>query len=114
MAKVLSIAEMADQMIRELKDTQPIIEREIGCSFQTSSRLIVARENIALHRHADADEMLYILAGEATLSMGDKDQVVGAGWVGLAPRGTTHSFTRRGRTPIAILSVRSGEACSGT
>ena len=111
--KVVSIAEMADQMLREMKDTQPIAERQLGCSVATSSRLIVARENIAIHRHADADEVVYLLAGEATLSVNDKDQQIAAGWFGLVPRGTSHALTRRGRNPIAVLSVQSGPACPG-
>ena len=109
--KVVSIAEMADQILRDMKD--PVVERQLGCSVATSSRLIVARENIAIHRHADADEVLYLVAGEATFNVGDKDQQVVAGWFGLVPRGTSHAITRRGRNPIVVLSVQSGVACSG-
>jgi mannose-6-phosphate isomerase-like protein (cupin superfamily) len=106
--RVLSVAELAEEM---LKDPQPLVEREIGCSAFTATRLIVARENIVLHRHADADEVIYVVAGEALLTVGGQDQVIGPGWYGLTPRGTSHSFTRRGRNPMVLLSIQSGPPC---
>ena len=108
--RVLSIAELGDQMLR---DSQPTVERQLGCSGVTASKLIATRENIALHRNADTDEVLYLMAGDATLTIGDKDQTVSAGWFGLVPRGTPYSLIRRGRNPVVLLSVQSGKACGG-
>lgn len=108
--RVLSIADLADQMLR---DSQPTVERQLGCSGVTSSRLIATRENIALHRNTDVDEVLYLLAGDATLTVAEKEQVVGAGWFGLVPRGTSYSLVRRGRSPVVVLSVQSGQPCGG-
>lgn len=107
--RVLSIPDLAEQLLRE---AQPVVEREIGCSVATSSRLIVARQIIALHNHADADEMLYLVAGEAALKLGERDQNVGPGWFGLVPRGLSHALTPRGRGPIVLLSIRSGPPCA--
>jgi mannose-6-phosphate isomerase-like protein (cupin superfamily) len=73
----------------------------------------MTRENVAMHTHADADEMLYVVAGEATLTVADKDQPVQAGWFSVVPRGMSHSLTRRGRNALLVLSVRSGPACPG-
>ncbi len=109
--RVQSIAELGDQMLRE---SQPTIERQIGCSGVTSTKLIATRENIALHRNPDVDEVLYFLAGDATLTLAEKDQVVSAGWFSLVPRGTPYSVTRRGRNPVVLLSVQSGKVCGGT
>lgn len=107
-ARALSLPDLVEQM---LKDPQPIVEREIGCSVATISRVILARESITMHRHADADEVLYIVAGEATLTLTEKDQTIGPGWFALVPRGTSHSLVRRGRNPMVVLSVQSGEPC---
>ena len=81
--RALSIAELGDQMLR---DSQPTTERPIGCSGVTSTKLIATRENIALHRNPNADEVLYLLAGDATLTLAGNDQSVSAGWVSLVPR----------------------------
>lgn len=107
-AKVLSIPDLFQQMSR---DAQPIVEREIGCSGNSSSRVILARQPITMHSHADADEMFYIVAGEGVMRVGDREENVGAGWFSLVPRGTIHSLTPRGRNAPFILSVRSGPPC---
>ena len=105
--KMLFVPEMAEQM---LKDTQPIVTRQIGCSGLMDTTLIVARENIT-HRHADVDEMVYLVAGEATLTIGGKSQAIDPGWFGLVPREQPHTITRRGRNPMVFLVVTSGKPC---
>jgi len=107
-AKVLSLSDLAEQMLR---DPAPLVEREVGCSVATSSRLILVRETLASHSHADADEMLYLMAGDATLKIADKDTPISAGWFGLVPRGAAHTLSRRGRNAPIFLSIRSGTPC---
>ena len=106
------VVDQITQMDKELRNS-PTVERDLGCSGATATKLIMTRENMAMHTHADADEMLYIVAGEGTLTVGDKDQTVEAGWFSVVPRGTSHSVTRRGRNALLVLSVRSGPACPG-
>lgn len=106
------VVDQIPQMDKELRNS-PTVERDLGCSGATASRLIMTRENMAVHTHSDADEMLYIVAGEGTLTVGDRDQSVEAGWYSVVPRGTSHSLTRRGRNALLVLSVRSGPACPG-
>ena len=107
-----SIIDLATQMEKALRDT-PTVERDLGCSGGSASRLIMTRENVSMHTHGDADEMLYVVAGDATLTVADKDQGVQPGWFSVVPRGMSHSLTRRGRNPLLHLSVRSGPACPG-
>ena len=107
-----SIIDLASQMEKALRDT-PTVERDLGCSGATASRLIMTRENITMHSHSDADEMLYIVAGEATLTVAEKDQPVQAASFSVVPRGMSHSLTRRGRNALLVLSIRSGPACPG-
>jgi mannose-6-phosphate isomerase-like protein (cupin superfamily) len=76
-----------------------------------ASRLILVRESLSSHTHADADEMMYLIAGDATLKIGDKDSPISPGWFGLIPRGTAHSLLRRGRNAPIVLSMRSGAPC---
>ena len=109
-AKALSLTDLAEQMLR---DPAPLVEREIGCSVSTASQLILVRETLASHTHADADEMLYLVAGDATLKIADKDTQASAGWFAIVPRGSTHSLTKRGRNAPIFLSIRSGQPCGG-
>jgi mannose-6-phosphate isomerase-like protein (cupin superfamily) len=109
-AKVLSLIDLTDQMLR---DPAPLVEREIGCSVATASQLILIRETLTSHTHADADEMLYVVAGDATLKIADKDTQVSAGWFGIVPRGSAHSLTKRGRNAPIVLAIRSGHPCGG-
>jgi mannose-6-phosphate isomerase-like protein (cupin superfamily) len=106
--KLLSVPDLFQEVSR---DTQPIVEREIACSGITSSVVILMRQPIALHSHADQDEMLYIVAGEATLVVGVREEKVGPGWYGLVPRGVAHSLTQRGRNAPYLLAVRTGKPC---
>jgi mannose-6-phosphate isomerase-like protein (cupin superfamily) len=109
-AKVLSLTDLAEQM---LNDKAPLVEREIGCSVATASQLILVRETLTSHTHADADEMLYVVAGDATLKIADKDTQVSAGWFGIVPRGSAHSLAKRGRNAPIVLAIRSGQPCGG-
>jgi mannose-6-phosphate isomerase-like protein (cupin superfamily) len=102
---------LPDLLPEMLRGSQPLVEREIGCSGATTSRVIVARENIAIHRHAEVDEVLYVVAGEATITLADKDQNVEPGWYTLVPRGMSHAIARRGRNPLVLLSIQSGQPC---
>jgi mannose-6-phosphate isomerase-like protein (cupin superfamily) len=111
-AVITSVPDLFAQMEKSLRTT-PTVERELGCSGGSSSRVIMTRENITLHTHADADEMLYVVAGEASMTVADKDQAVEAGWFGIVPRGSSHSMMRRGRNVLVVLSVRSGPPCPG-
>lgn len=107
-----SISDLGDAMVKALRNT-PTVERDLGCSGATTSKLIMTRENIAAHDHADADEMIYIVAGEATLTLGGKDQPVTPAWFAVVPRGMSHTLTIRGRNPLLVLSVKSGPPCPG-
>lgn len=106
--RIISLTDLAEQLLR---GQEPIAERALGCSGATSSRLIRVRESLEAHTHADADELLYIVAGDATLKLGDKEQNIAPGWFSIVPRGMSHSLTRRGRNPVLILSAMSGPPC---
>ena len=64
--------------------------------------------------HPDTDEMIYLVAGEANLTIGDgKAQAMTPSWFSLVPRGTPYTVTRKGRNPAVVLSMVSGEPCEG-
>ena len=105
----MNAAEMADQMLR---DSQASGQRMLGCSGLVQSSLLVAKDNTVFRGPTDVDEIMYVLGGDATLTIGDKEQAITSGWFGLVPRGMPHSVVRRGRSPIALLVIQSGKPCA--
>lgn len=103
------VDQLADDLI---KSKDAVAEHDLGCSGATSAKLIrLLKDGLPAHTHADADEILYIIAGNATLTVGGKDQVIGPGWLGIVPRGTTHAIVRPGNRPLLVLSIQSGPPC---
>jgi mannose-6-phosphate isomerase-like protein (cupin superfamily) len=84
----------------------------VGCTGRSSARLIVLREGLRPASHEDADEHLYLLAGEATLTLGEKQQALAPGWFALVPRETKFGIVPKGRNPALLLSVLSGPPCA--
>ncbi len=109
--KVISIPDLAE---RQLIGREAIKESPLGCSGATDAKLIQIREPLASHAHADADETLYVVAGDGTLKIGDEERRVSPGWFSIIPRGTAHTLTRTGRNPIIVVSVLNGEGCTRT
>jgi len=86
----------------------------IGCSGVSAAQLIVVRESIPTATHPNRDEVLYVVAGEATLNLGQKAQAITPGWLSVVPRGTPYALTRKGRNPVVLLSVVGGPVCAET
>jgi hypothetical protein len=108
--KSLSIPDMAE---RSLSGRDPVRMFPIGCSGMSRSQLMVLRETAAAAPASETEEMLYLVAGEATIKMGPKEQPLTPGWFAIVPRGTERVVTRRGRNPAIFLSTISGQACPG-
>jgi mannose-6-phosphate isomerase-like protein (cupin superfamily) len=106
--RALSIPEFLE---RQYIGQQPIKESPLGCAGATEARLIQLRDPLISHAHGEADETLYVIAGEGVLKIGDQPQKVAAGWFSIIPRGTTHSLVRQGRNPLIVLSVMGGHPC---
>jgi mannose-6-phosphate isomerase-like protein (cupin superfamily) len=108
-ARIIAIPEVAE---RSLGGREPVRIVPLGCSGLTNAQLLVVHEGRQSPARADIDETLYVVAGEAMLNIGGKEQVITSGWFGLVPRGTPHSVTRRGRNPAILLSIAGGQPCA--
>lgn len=106
--RILSIVEMWEKTPtpKEASRLYPI-----ACSGLDRTEMLVVRENFAAAADPDIDRMLYVVGGEATLTVNGRDQVVSNGWYATIPRGTAHAWTRRGRNPVVILSMTGGQPC---
>jgi mannose-6-phosphate isomerase-like protein (cupin superfamily) len=84
----------------------------VGCTGYATTRVIQVREPLDHGTHDDADEMVYAVAGEATVSVNTQQLSLDAGGLVVIPRGTKHSIAKRGRNPAILLSVLSGPPCT--
>lgn len=83
----------------------------MGCTGFATTRLLQVREPMPGRVNPEADETLYVVAGEASLTLGGMERQLEAGGLAVIPRGTTHTLSRRGRNPVVFVSVLSGPAC---
>jgi len=72
---------------------------------------VQTKDPVTEHTHADADEAIYVVAGEGTHRVAGRDSAVAAGTFAVVPRGTPHSLTRRGSRPLIFVSTLSGPPC---
>jgi mannose-6-phosphate isomerase-like protein (cupin superfamily) len=109
MPAVVSIQSLAE---KSLGGRDPVKTVAIGCSGASRAQLVVVRQTLDTNAHEDTDEMIYLVAGEATLTMpGRKDQALTPSWFSLVPRGTSYKVTQKGRNPAVLLTMVSGEPC---
>ena len=83
----------------------------LACGGDGNARLIQVKDPVADHAHADADEFLYVIAGEGAANLAGTAQALRAGTLLFVPRGTTHRFSQSGRNPLIVLSVSAGGTC---
>ena len=85
----------------------------LGCGTAGSATLIQINDPISTHTHDDADEFLYVIAGQGSANMGDRHEPLGPGVYMLIPRGTAHGFTTGPKKPLVMISTRAGGKCAG-
>jgi mannose-6-phosphate isomerase-like protein (cupin superfamily) len=63
------------------------------------------REGPPLHVHGDEDDAFYVLDGELTFLLEDREIAAPAGTFVLVPPGALHTFANRTAEPVRILNV---------
>ena len=58
-----------------------------------------------LHRHPSTIDSFYVLDGTLTVTLGDRVGEAGPGTYALAPAGSAHTFSNRGREPVRMLNL---------
>lgn len=92
--------------------SQPMMRSPLGCTSSSTTTLVQLRDPLTEHSHADADETLYVVAGDGTHRVNGRDSSLTAGTYSLVPRGTAHAITRKGSRPLIFLSILSGPPCT--
>lgn len=108
--RTLTLLDWLDQNF--ITNKEPHKESIIGCSGLAQSLVWQIRDPWTDRKHESADAMFYVIGGEGTLKLDDRDTSVAAGGFAVVPRGTTYSWTRRGRNPLIVLAVLAGAPCA--
>jgi hypothetical protein len=91
---------------------EPQKENLVGCSGAGQALLWQVREPWNGRQHESADGMIYVVAGDGTIKIGDREHTVTNGSFAVVPHGTIYSISRRGRNPVIILAVLAGAPCA--
>ena len=83
----------------------------LACGNDGNAALIQLNQPLQPHSHDDADEFIYVVAGEGSASLQGTAQKLRAGTLLFVPRGTPHGLTAAGRNPLIVLSTRAGGGC---
>jgi hypothetical protein len=86
-------------------------ESLLGCTATGTAMLYQLREAWPAHTHDQAEEWIYVVAGEGMLRIGTTEQKVQAGTFSLVPHTISHALMPQGRNPLIIISMLSGPAC---
>jgi mannose-6-phosphate isomerase-like protein (cupin superfamily) len=86
---------------------------QLACSSGGAALLLQVNEPVAAHTHDEADEFVYVIAGQGTADIAGRQEPLSAGVFLLVPRGTKHAFTAGPKKPLVMLSTRAGERCGG-
>jgi hypothetical protein len=106
--RIVSILDLLDA---EFIGRAPRRESPLGCSGNARVRMIQLNEPQPERLYERAESIYYVLGGEGTLRMNGRDLTLATGHFAMIPRGISHAFTRRGRRPLILLAILSGESC---
>src|SRR5687768_1225886 len=108
--KTMPLIDFIEKNLISGKEAQK--ENLIGCSGVGQSLLWQIRDPWTGRKHDSADLTVYVIAGEGTLRLDDRDVSVTNGSFAVVPHGTAYGFTRRGRNPLIVLAVLAGAPCA--
>jgi mannose-6-phosphate isomerase-like protein (cupin superfamily) len=108
--KTLGVPEFIEKNF--ITNREPQKESLIGCSGVGQALLWQIREPWTNRQHDSADGMLYVVAGEGRLKLGEREFTVASGAFAVVPRGTTYNLSRSGRNPLMVLAVLAGAPCA--
>lgn len=85
----------------------------MGCSTGGTATLVQINDPLAEHTHPDADEFLYVIAGQGSAKLAGRVEPLGPAVFMMIPRGMPHSLTAT-KKPLVLISTRAGENCAPT
>lgn len=83
----------------------------MGCAPGGSSTLLQMNEPLAQHTHDDADEFIYVIAGQGVAKLSGREESLGPAVFLMIPRGMPHTVTTGPKKPLVMMSVLAGDRC---
>jgi hypothetical protein len=102
---------IVDYLDRNLIGREPLKESILACNPLETVRLLQMREGLAQHAHEGGDEVIYVVAGEGTVRIGEAATRVRPGSLVVVTNGTGHAFEREGKNPLIVVSTLVGSPC---
>jgi mannose-6-phosphate isomerase-like protein (cupin superfamily) len=96
---------------KEFVKDQPRRESLLACSVNERTTMIQLNKALPERLYEDADAVYYVLGGEGSIQLNGKNTQLATYDFVSVPRGTSHSFTNKGRRALVLLAVLSGEPC---
>lgn len=81
----------------------------LGSDKHASEYLIFIKHKVAAHYHAKHSEIVYVLAGEGVMILGEHKKQVGKGDYIRIPEGIVHALEVTSKEPMKVLSVQAPE-----
>jgi hypothetical protein len=106
--KLVSILDLLE---KDFIGRQPRKETFLGCSGNARSTMIQLNETQPERLYETGEAMYYVLGGEGTMRLNGRESALVTGNFALVPRGASHGFVRKGKRPLILLAVLSGEPC---
>jgi hypothetical protein len=102
---------VVDFLDRNLIGREPLKESILACNPLETVRLLQMREGVAQHVHERSDEIIYVVAGEGTVRIGEAPTPVRPGSLVVVTNGSGHAFERAGKNPLIVVSTLVGAPC---
>jgi len=100
-----------DLLDKQFIGKQPRRETLIACTGNTRTMMIQLNEPLPERLYDAADVAYYVVGGEGTARLAGRDTTLVTSSVVSVPRGTSHSFAKKGNRPLILLSVLNGPPC---
>jgi len=100
-----------DWLEKEFVGREPRRETILSCSGNERTTMLQLNEPMPQRLYDAADVVYYVVAGEGTVTVDGKASRIPTSAFVSVPRGTPHSFERRGNRPLMLLAVLGGEPC---
>jgi mannose-6-phosphate isomerase-like protein (cupin superfamily) len=106
----VSIVDFLEKSHFSGKDPQKV--DQLGCTASAKTTLVQVKDDQPETSQRDADEVIYVVGGDGKMRLGNTDIALTAGSLAIVPRGTVRALSRKGRSPLIVLSILSGPPCT--
>ena len=105
------ITSILDVLDKQFIGKAPRRDTLLACSGNTRTMLIQLNDPLPERLYDAADAEYYVVGGEGTARIAGREMPLVTSSAVSIPRGTRHSFAKKGNRPLILLAVLGGEPC---